>query len=83
MNVLSDFRWNLAIREYVIESADDPLGTLPQELSSVANVVKVIKALESLQFCVGNEGNRFDSVIAARKGEFMDSTGNNYFASVL
>lgn len=66
----------------MIESANDPLQTLPQKLSSVADVMKVIKALESFRFCLGNEGDRFDSLIGSRKGQFKDSSGNINLTSV-
>lgn len=39
----SDFGWNVGVKEYVIESVKD----LPRKLSLVANVIKVMKTLET------------------------------------
>lgn len=48
---------------------------LPQSLSSVSLVMKVVCFLETCGFCMGNEDDKYFCLQETRNGIFMDSTG--------
>lgn len=75
MQVTDEFEWRMQIGQHRISSDRKPLSTLPQLLTTVSALRRVIEGVESLKFCPGNEDDKYFSVQAARKGIFKDSTG--------
>ena len=44
-------------------------------LASVADVAKLVSALESFIVCEGNQDSKFLALASCKKGVFMDQTG--------
>jgi hypothetical protein len=73
LHISSELHWNVRIGGVMIEA--DILNALPRTLSSAASLVEVINTLESCHFCVGNDDEKYHPIQAARKGVFMNATG--------
>lgn len=58
-----------------MESSRRLLSSLPQFITTVSSVLRVIEGIDSFSFCRGNEDEKYFSVQASRKGVLRDSTG--------
>ena len=48
---------------------------------SISKVLNLMERLESLQYCTGNEDEKYFPYRRQKKGQFMDSTGIVFFAT--
>ena len=68
VQITGGFEWTMQIGGDKIGSDREPPSTLPQVLTTVSAVMRVIVGIDSLKFCPGNEDERYFPIQAARKG---------------
>lgn len=68
--------WSVHTEQQVKQSGHTSLATMPQQLSTVSDVGETLQFLQSYHVCTGNEDENYFILQAARKGIFMDFTGN-------
>lgn len=71
----TNLNWRVTAGKKVLQSYISTFGSLPQQLTSVEDVLSVVQFLESCHFCKGNEDEQYFPLQVSRKGVFMDSTG--------
>ena len=74
MSVLRDFSWKVQLH-----GRDIPLQCLEFDhasCGSVSGVRKLIDFLHTRSICSGSDDDKFLPLVTARKGKFMDTTGN-------
>lgn len=71
-----DCSWQVQTEGKRLTCSSSMLSVLPQVVSSVADVQNIITFIDSCTTCAGNDDEKFTPLIAARKGAFMDASGN-------
>ena len=80
MSVTDEFSWHVVAGGKQLSSTSDLLSTMPQLVSCVRDVIKF---LDSLVPCCGNDDKRFLPLITSRNGSFPSVSGKYmYFVSL-
>ena len=65
----------LQLKERRLESSLNVFRSLPQVLSSVRDVQRIVEYVDGCVLCSGNEDERFVDLLSSRNGAIMDATG--------
>ena len=81
--VHQDFFWHVHVKEQKLTTCSPPLSTMPQVISSVADVGDILEFINSCVTCSGNNDDKYAPLIASRKGNFMNASGMIFVYSTL
>ena len=73
MIICIDLSWHARVHGHTLHASCPPLSSLPQTITSVDNVRRVLKYLKSCTVCIGNSDDKYIPLIWPRKGNFMIS----------
>ena len=76
MIICIDLSWHVRVHGHMLHASCPPLSSLPQTITSVDNVRRVLKYLNSCTVCIGNSDEKYIPLIRPRKGNFMNIAGN-------
>lgn len=78
ITIFPNFTWKLRIgRHNNVNTANSMvLGTLPDTLKAVRDVMAVVDVLQNSTFCIGNPDERFRRLAEWKKGKFTDASGS-------
>lgn len=71
-----DCSWQVQTEGKRLTCSSLPLSGLPQSACSAADVQSIIAFVASCTLCPGNNDEKFTPLIAPRKGNFMNSSGD-------
>ena len=70
-----DLVWHVCVKGQKLTTCSPPLSSLPQVISSVADVRDLLKFIHSCDICSGNSDEKYAPLVASRKGNFMNASG--------
>ena len=76
--VNADMSWEANVLGHKLLSGYGVFSSLPKIVRTVSDFKTVLHFTESCSICMGNDNNKFELLVASRKGNFMDSSGMLY-----
>ena len=70
-----DLRWKVLVGRREVEVLLEPLAQIPSLLSSLAVLKQIVSILDESVVCVGNQDDKYSSLLSSRKGYFHDISG--------
>ena len=70
-----DLVWRVCVKGKKLTTCSPPLSSMPQVISSVADVRDLLEFIHSCAICSGNSDDKYGPLVASRKGNFMNASG--------
>ena len=70
-----DMSWEVTVLGSKLPSSCAILSSLPQIIGSMSHIKSILAYVDSCSVCIGNNDEKFHSLVTSRDGDFMDSSG--------
>jgi len=78
LSINVELKWTLHYLQHQLKAANCPLlSSLPDTISSVAELMKMIETLDAAKYCVGNPDQEFVEYWQHRKQHYMEFPVSN------
>jgi len=67
--------WLLCISKSKVPPNHKLLAALPKMIGSVLDMNRILDFLNAVNVCIGNDDDKYQELVKARKGNFMDPSG--------